>query len=170
MRGTTVPTLYPHVLHDYFYPRTPCGVRHLVGVLTPHLIHISIHVPRAGYDPRTPQQSATAQEFLSTYPVRGTTSPHNYWRTTKSFLSTYPVRGTTSSRRPTHRPSYHFYPRTPCGVRRAAVDIITSDSGISIHVPRAGYDCRERGPKTEKPNFYPRTPCGVRLQRERAEN
>ena len=58
---------------SYFYPRTPCGVRH---VFAPGRDLIAV--------------------FLSTYPVRGTTLcrarsvPHEI-----VFLSTYPVRGTT---------------------------------------------------------------------------
>ena len=57
------------------------------------------------------------KEFLSTYPVRGTTRGVSMDVTFKLFLSTYPVRGTTT------------------GTGRALYSL-----KISIHVPRAGYD------------------------------
>ena len=78
-----------------FYPRTPCGVRRYNGGTATNNSAISIHVPRAGYDwaragatnsagyfyPRTPcgvrlnamKDSIARLQFLSTYPVRGTT-------------------------------------------------------------------------------------------------
>ena len=100
--------------------------------------------------------------FLSTSPVRGTTaSPSSFFHAI-SFLSTYPVRGTTwmASRRGFS--TLYFYPRTPCGVRPSIRMLVVDrfvflstypvrgtteqsrlrlvTDGISIHVPRAGYD------------------------------
>ena len=34
----------------------------------------------------------------------------------------------------------YFYPRTPCGVRLGGLVVLLLELGISIHVPRAGYD------------------------------
>ena len=81
-------------------------------------------------------------------------------------------------------PARYFYPRTPCGVRQPVLrfdlhvliflstypvrgttaphPVILSASGISIHVPRAGYDEASGAEVSQENNFYPRTPCGVR--------
>ena len=78
---------------------------------------ISIHVPRAGYDPTMSPADKNSALFLSTYPVRGTTLHH-----TRCGFG--------------HHISIH--------VPRAGYDInlvvITRAVEISIHVPRAGYD------------------------------
>ncbi len=78
---------------------------------------ISIHVPRAGYDFTSTWNCVNSFVFLSTYPVRGTTSVAAYPEPGTAFLSTYPVRGTTTEGAENGW--------NPC---------------ISIHVPRAGYD------------------------------
>ena len=106
----------PPVVH--FYPRTPCGVRPGEGQARRARAGISIHVPRAGYD----------AAFVC---VAGLSSP---------FLSTYPVRGTTLPSRVNVFAWEHFYPRTPCGVRRNAQADGGQAAKISIRVPRAGYD------------------------------
>ena len=104
----------------------------------------------------------------------------------EKFLSTYPVRGTTSLRHDAHlvlRISIHvpragydhqspaapvasryFYPRTPCGVRLRCFPFLRTGGIISIHVPRAGYDGRSSAESSSHRYFYPRTPCGVRQQ------
>ena len=127
---------------------------------------ISIHVPRAGYDHTRLCPEQSGRTFLSTYPVRGTTrridavlhvAGHFYPRTpcgvrlllhengieASIFLSTYPVRGTTRRHGQNRGNAQHFYPRTPCGVRRRARRVLLPNPGISIHVPRAGYDVCE---------------------------
>ena len=147
---------------------------------------ISIHVPRAGYD---------ASMSTAVMP-------------TSAFLSTYPVRGTTTASAVPPAWQRNFYPRTPCGVRHRVALRVLPKTNISIHVPRAGYDCEAgrrdsgvaaflstypvRGTTPEQHpghhrqpisihvpragydliccgwpsgvmiNFYPRTPCGVR--------
>mgnify|MGYP000054979399 CR=1 FL=1 len=130
-------------VQEHFYPRTPCGVRRGDGWRGYNGASISIHVPRAGYDadrrghrpgqghfyPRTPCGVRLSccichihkAIFLSTYPVRGTTSTPLSFAALRLFLSTYPVRGTTKLL-PQTSPLY----------------------GISIHVPRAGYDTSTR--------------------------
>ena len=146
----------------YFYPRTPCGVR----LLPPHIIaelkKISIHVPRAGYDPDSVRRYERGEAFLSTYPVRGTTGagvvprsdcgisihvpragydargrPH-IWRLS-TFLSTYPVRGTTA-RGAVYNPTTVFLSTYPV---RGTTTVCASWWRWIKH-------------------FYPRTPCGVR--------
>ena len=129
-----------------------------------YFISVSIHVPRAGYDPSGIPNQVTVTD-----------------------ISIHVPRAGYDGRRRLHlpRPRY-FYPRTPCGVRHVTHDRLglydiflstypvrgTTGHGrgfscldsISIHVPRAGYDpaLLTRPPKRQ--NFYPRTPCGVRQQ------
>ena len=170
----------------HFYPRTPCGVRRAECPERMSARHISIHVPRAGYDV---YRSATLTAK-------------------SSFLSTYPVRGTTTAQANCTSSCCNFYPRTPCGVRRAlrplrafkifisihvpraGYDFLSMDElcptqcisihvpragydkispkgrdcmeDISIHVPRAGYDLYRLPVHWAERHFYPRTPCGVR--------
>ncbi len=118
VRGTTGRKEVPRVVGRDFYPRTPCGVRPERPVMFAISRAISIHVPRAGYD-------STAQTTSSEY---------------TSFLSTYPVRGTTKAALTGCRCRMYFYPRTPCGVRQGVHESRRQQLGISIHVPRAGYD------------------------------
>ncbi len=84
-------------------------------------VRISIHVPRAGCDYASGDRSLTVkQTFQSTYPVRGATTIFTLPLVrSRRFQSTYPVRGATGF--PAHA---------------------KTTSGISIHVPRAGCDCR----------------------------
>ena len=102
------------------------------------------------------------------------------------FLSTFPLRGTSSDLDCIYRGNiYNFYPRSPCGERPDAgktapvLPLFLStfplrgtsqknydglvDRQISIHVPLAG-NVRESQPKhIPNPYFYPRSPCGERL-------
>ena len=118
VRGTTGRRASAESASWHFYPRTPCGVRRGIRLRRWPIISISIHVPRAGYDPTKPGQRICLGTFLSTYPVRGTTKRSSRWRTGCK----------------------NFYPRTPCGVRRSARPPGGCVRAISIHVPRAGYD------------------------------
>ena len=148
---------------------------------------ISIHVPRAGYDQSAAPLSRAFFSISIHVPRAGYDVESLYTSgATIIFLSTYPVRGTTRWRGRRCPPVVHFYPRTPCGVRPGEGQARRARAGISIHVPRAGYDSSPglsqyisksflstypvRGttifPNTsysERRNFYPRTPCGVRL-------
>ena len=118
VRGTTTSCVELVCGTTHFYPRTPCGVRPPGGAHARTRTDISIHVPRAGYDSASSEHAANCSLFLSTYPVRGTTS------------------GGASGR----SDSYYFYPRTPCGVRPGVCGSNNKEDNISIHVPRAGYD------------------------------
>ena len=122
-----------------FNPRTPCGVRHAIGIQAARIEAISIHAPRAGCDrgdagrgargrhfnPRTPCGVRPVLiailysfgSFQSTHPVRGATRTGQFTRVVPVFQSTHPVRGATDRR------------RVALAIRR-----------ISIHAPRAGCD------------------------------
>ena len=100
---------------------------------------ISIHVPRAGYDGDIRRGQALAHHFYPRTPCGVRRNPPILKFHFGIFLSTYPVRGTT-----------------------ADVAGFVRGEGISIHVPRAGYDGRAGILRGRQRHFYPRTPCGVR--------
>ena len=100
-----------------FYPRSPCGERHgmwqevfaytgisihvpLAGNVGRGLdIHtqdgISIHVPLAGNVKVICEDGILIAEFLSTFPLRGTSSTAMCSQSALTFLSTFPLRGTS---------------------------------------------------------------------------
>ena len=102
----------------YFYPRPPCGGR-----------------------PIFPKDGLYHSLFLSTSPLRGTTTG-SLRRIRKSFkfLSTSPLRGTTGGVPFQRHVDLHFYPRPPCGGRPNFGCGIHAERLISIHVPLAGDD------------------------------
>ena len=58
------------------------------------------------------------------------------------FQSTHPLRGATLILNLFLNSVSHFNPRTPCGVRLAAVTVYSEIEDISIHAPLAGCDIR----------------------------
>ena len=126
---------------SYFYPRSPCGERHI----------------------RRGMYMCTAPEFLSTLSLRRATA-HLPGRFTRSaFLSTLSLRrATTQCRQPQPRRLFisihallaesdfsdlviasdiiHFYPRSPCGERLTVPDLGKGDIWISIHALLAESD------------------------------
>ena len=122
---------------------------------------ISIHVPREGHDstplkavsswshfnPRAPRGArpvnrvsiATANQFQSTCPARGTTYVTENRRASMGFQSTCPARGTTMA-------------GLPKGI----------NADISIHVPREGHDASKAGFSSGICYFNPRAPRGAR--------
>ena len=55
-----------------------------------------------------------------------------------------------------------FYPRSPCGERRAGLNIRRIQKIISIHALLAESDEGHKKPKCRLGHFYPRSPCGER--------
>ena len=55
-----------------------------------------------------------------------------------------------------------FYPRSPCGERRAAIRFFALVTIISIHALLAESDVLECSEDTLNRYFYPRSPCGER--------
>ena len=126
-----------------FYPRSPCGERPLPCLQAPSRTGISIHVPLAGNVLTIPVVFLDLiAEFLSTFPLRGTScstgasysacriSIHvplagnvKWQRTvnateTELFLSTFPLRGTSAWWPAEGCCTWRdFYPRSPCGER-----------------------------------------------------
>ena len=96
-------------------PRVGCDVKELIGE---GKSVISIHAPRVGCDLMRELESYADKEFQSTHPV---------WGATRTRSCRYGC-------------SWHFNPRTPCGVRRKWIKTPDASSKISIHAPRVGCD------------------------------
>ena len=114
-RPRTLPAL-PLPIED-FYPRSPCGERHMACRTKPRYSDISIHALLAESDPKKSITVSKPRVFLSTLSLRRAT----FYRIVSRLYLT------------------HFYPRSPCGERRAG-----------------------RGCNYSAWNFYPRSPCGER--------
>ena len=101
-----------------FYPRSPCGERLASNAAAIGKNTVSIH-------------ALLAESDLSNRDMR----THNH-----QFLSTLSLRRATTGKQEDSRKQQSFYPRSPCGERRA---------------PRIT-------PAASR-SFYPRSPCGERL-------
>ena len=100
----------------YFNPRTPCGVRPADGAEIPAI-----------------------QRFQSTHPLRGATYRTGAAGRTERISIHAPLAGCDRRSWKTAAACHDFNPRTPCGVRRGCVVVLTLDV-ISIHAPLAGCD------------------------------
>ena len=65
----------------------------------------------------------------------------------------------------TPAPSRNFYPRSPCGERHAKRFSALHNIFISIHALLAESDSQQPRGTTRTTYFYPRSPCGERLHR-----
>ena len=96
LRRATLPGTAGQKCGQYFYPRSPCGERHVVHLLKHFPPAISIHALLAESDLRRNRHSTMPRKFLSTLSLRRAThhgQPAAGWRR-------------------------NFYPRSPCGERR----------------------------------------------------
>ena len=85
--------------------------------------------------------------------------PRACWR----FLSTLSLRRATALPYPADRVTLYFYPRSPCGERRAANSSSGKSITISIHALLAESDASRAATTSAARYFYPRSPCGERL-------
>ena len=104
-----------------FYPRSPCGERRAARLWCRSQWQISIHALLAESDGRTPKATRPKSPFLSTLSLRRATR-----------LPLWPG-----------RQRCHFYPRSPCGERRASRRPPTNRKVISIHALLAESDVNE---------------------------
>ena len=128
-----------------FYPRSPCGERRGVREAVKDAVDISIHALLAESDmvappynlmihhfyPRSPcgerpffsrSPFVMFRLFLSTLSLRRATSSAAKLLTYSSFLSTLSLRRATAAPSGGCAWTWHFYPRSPCGERRAGTD------------------------------------------------
>ena len=150
-----------YLLFVYFYPRSPCGERHLRVLDGSKSSIISIHALLAESDHTCQYFFLAIFEFLSTLSLRRAT----YTRTQSASLSLF--LSTLSLRRATRQPGYlclihYFYPRSPCGERLFALWMARRHllflSTLSL---RRATLAGPSGPAFLY-NFYPRSPCGER--------
>ena len=170
----------------YFYPRSPCGERPVHYIYLFCLVCISIHALLAESD-RSAKSFFCGILVISIHALLAESD----WESNvvdpfvELFLSTLSLRRATmlalnfctvinisihallaESDRPAHRrrPAHcHFYPRSPCGERRAPS---ANGAGPSRYFyPRS--PCGERPAalrlRGAGGDFYPRSPCGERL-------
>ena len=124
---------------DNFYPRSPCGERLKTAPARLQGVPISIHALLAESDQKRFGQVYNSDKFLSTLSLR---------RATIGKYAQYAVTGISihallaesdETQRILLEHFRHFYPRSPCGERRASI----------IQSRFMSY-------------FYPRSPCGER--------
>ena len=173
------------IFEPYFYPRSPCGERRLIILITTmgDTFLSTLSLRRATHMPAVHVQLSI---FLSTLSLRRATQRADSRRGYDAFLSTLSLRrataaalvprppvklflSTLSLRRATGVPvvffgyNSNFYPRSPCGERLWQAD----------HSQNYAYNFYPRSPCGERLTpaymlqglqyFYPRSPCGERL-------
>ena len=80
----------------------------------------------------------------------------------REFLSTLSLRRATEAFIILAKQLDNFYPRSPCGERRATSRPRRQSRKISIHALLAESDCGLTTSFSNYLNFYPRSPCGER--------
>ena len=115
---------------------------------------ISIHALLAESDVYSSKLRVASQLFLSTLSLRRATAlPAADTAQRRRFLSTLSLRRATHYFSHPSEPRKYFYPRSPCGERRARHHARNRDYIISIHALLAESDCA-RGPSRGKaPRF-----------------
>ena len=124
----------------YFYPRSPCGERPPGRAPLSRVIGISIHALLAESDDC---------DIL-------------FIERCSLFLSTLSLRRATAGKGPAVKGYRNFYPRSPCGERRAAYRQASLSHRISIHALLAESDFASPFSIFWICHFYPRSPCGER--------
>ena len=139
MRRATQLTRWARRSKPDFYPRSPCGER-----------HVPLAVPDLGkrfLSTLSLRRATIARDivlpyillFLSTLSLRRATTDNNSGRGNTIFLSTLSLRRATRKQHHQNRLS-HFYPRSPCGERPTYFDTSSMDDFISIHALLAESD------------------------------
>ena len=169
-----------------FYPRSPCGERPVWRLYKYAKCSISIHALLAESDNFIIKISTMLIVFLSTLSLRRATFPQFLSMPLISlFLSTLSLRRATLPAWRNPAGCGYFYPRSPCGERRALSLGLTVLLCISIHALLAESDfaslaqssrlriflstlslrratCALTGANRLALHFYPRSPCGER--------
>ena len=170
----------------YFYPRSPCGERRSTArngtarrrflstlslrratferTCLAKWLQISIHALLAESDPVLDALPIAYFVFLSTLSLRRATSLVAASASHHSiFLSTLSLRRATSLPCTVKFAALNFYPRSPCGERRAYFISKGGHTWISIHALLAESDYIPADDYFICGDFYPRSPCGERL-------
>ena len=102
-----------------FYPRSPCGERPVVVGPSSGINCISIHALLAESDLRETVPRGRHIVFLSTLSLRRATTAFSMYGALPTFLSTLSLRRATWYSSASSWLRIYFYPRSPCGERRA---------------------------------------------------
>ena len=147
--------------------------------------NISIHALLAESDRHRTRGAVYKDIFLSTLSLRRATGdgfavvdvlpisihallaesdiPVGWWKMQNvGFLSTLSLRRATTTAPAAAPTPANFYPRSPCGERRAGRGHVASRHQISIHALLAESDAVPTLQPWHAANFYPRSPCGER--------
>ena len=151
-----------------FYPRSPCGERQFQMLhQAPHKQFLStLSLRRATLS--TLIIDSLERVFLSTLSLRRATMPILMGFAGGLFLSTLSLRRATCCGRFRCWVSNNFYPRSPCGERRAWLPARFVGVEISIHALLAESDSLRHSAQSRRIYFYPRSPCGERRFQHRS--
>ena len=161
VRGATVcPEAREHVASD-FNPRSPCGERRFYGDYTTEASYFNPRSP-CGERRHLIHAATQPEQFQSTLPVRGATSPRRGHIAISGYFNPRSPCGERRQTSACQRLQADFNPRSPCGERLGMEWQRRSIGMISIHAPRAGSDVRKTHGDNEHAHFNPRSPCGER--------
>ena len=150
----------------HFYPRSPCGERLPHGGSTGTSKVISIHALLAESDTDATFKALLDDTFLSTLSLRRATTLADGFTPYAEFLSTLSLRRATVRRQHLTPGPWHFYPRSPCGERLSSrVNSHRKIVFLSTLSLRRATVCA-RLYITLSRNFYPRSPCGERRTKD----
>ena len=140
LRRATIDFPLSNTLRGDFYPRSPCGER--------HICHSGCPPVGSYFYPRSPcGERPDCEKIVIENPV--------------DFYPRSPC-GERLARVPAAADRIYFYPRSPCGERPPSPAPAEKGSLISIHALLAESDRCKRGPGVPDFYFYPRSPCGER--------
>ena len=125
---------------DYFYPRSPCGERHIARARRASIDRISIHALLAESDVADHEAFLGDFKFLSTLSLRRATAERYRNAYDYLFLSTLSLRRATITVSNRQIPHINFYPRSPCGERLRLRARYRRSHRISIHALLAESD------------------------------
>ena len=161
--GATRPWTRRCRAHRHFNPRTPCGVRLLLGLDGRSRHRFQSTRPMRGATSGSSAYCVQSCAFQSTRPMRGATEYIAELRKLPPFQSTHPLRGATeriAALEKDNAISIHA-PLAGCD---HSIRLPRLRQAISIYAPLAGCDCARHPLWEPKHYFNPRTPCGVRPQ------
>ena len=123
----------------YFYPRSPCGERHLAAQRAVRCYTISIHALLAESDQAT--FCHRWDHHISIHALLAESDASNQLE---------------------QQEQRDFYPRSPCGERHNHRSRKQRHRNISIHALLAESDTGGQSCNSTLVHFYPRSPCGER--------
>ena len=162
LRGTTAVPVQAFQGGDNFYPRPPCGGRHLYAAGRENLRDFYPRPPCGGR--RRAQRCTARKGSISIHvPLAGDDQVHPVVDVQRAGISIHvPLAGDDVQRLTCQTSDFDFYPRPPCGGRRMAGAGAIRRMGDFYPRPPCGgrhsglRDCYGHS------HFYPRPPCGGR--------